>query len=701
LFTFAYGDDADQVMMSNLALFTGGRFYYSPTSLGAIAGALNDANRVVSSNGGMADGACSPPPSESQSIPLAVDSTLKQFSAVVTYVGVPGDVDVHLLTPSGAQVTSTSLSASGSETMAYFQVSDPAPGPWQLVMTNNTTGTVTLKYQVDGLPDDVISYSLAVRSVEGGSIQYPTPIVLEAILEKGLPISGAVLTATVKTPSGAILPIVFRDDGVAPDVFADDGKYSAILDYTENGAYEILVDANNSLNQAVLTYRGKMLAIGPDGSVNPPADVPVGEDFTRSTRLQVMVSGVVPDDHGNTPGTATPIGVDNQDHDGRIDFVGDVDAFRIDGASTSQSLMVRVTNLALGMDPKLVLLGSDMTTTLSQGTLEDNAAPRGYLVLKVARPTNPMYALVSNLTTGTALYSVSAGAEIGVEGSGASLLRIDRWGLKPGKSSDGAITLAGEFLSTSDTLTLEKDGVVLSFNAGSVRQTLDAAGFVKGTLGRYSFRGAKASGSFQMNIGGSSRCKFSVKMSGDYSSLEGVAQMQIRLQAGGFDDDVILGAVLKGDGGTKGASFSSAKDSYISPELFVDSYQIKHLTAGPGKDSLHLAVRLPGAPVYGHQADTLQVKLGFATFEVAPGDWKANAKGTTLQATLSDLLGAGSQVVVKFLPQKRLLSVQASKADLSGCSSAALVGVSFSGYKQSNSLTLQTKSSKSGQQFAF
>ena len=79
----------------------------------------------------------------------------------------------------------------------------------------------------------------ALASLTGSNVAYPAPIVLLATLEKGLPISGAVVTATVKAPNGDVKDLTLTDDGVPPDAVANDGAYSAIFDYTQNGVYEV------------------------------------------------------------------------------------------------------------------------------------------------------------------------------------------------------------------------------------------------------------------------------------------------------------------------------------------------------------------------------------------------------------------------------------------------------------------------------
>jgi len=83
--------------------------------------------------------------------------------------------------------------------------------------------------------------------------------------------------------------------------------------------------------------------------------VPVVENFTVSAQTTVVVSGVRSDDHGNDPGTASLLNTDNLDQWGHIEQPGDRDLFRITVAQ-DMTIVVRVTDLAAGMQPRLRLL---------------------------------------------------------------------------------------------------------------------------------------------------------------------------------------------------------------------------------------------------------------------------------------------------------------------------------------------------------
>ena len=210
-----------------------------------------------------------------------------------------------------------------------------------------------------GLP-----YLAQLHSMLGQDLSYPDPIVLLAFVHTDLNITGAGVIATVKLPDGSSVPILFADDGVAPDPVAGDGDYSAILGYKANGVYNIQVQFDNDAGTAQFVSSAFLPSVGPDGQPVPMAGpTPVGEDFAVSTTLQVVVSNVASDDHGNTPATATAIAALNTPLSGKIDNAGDKDVFRFTTLASGITY-IRVTNLALGMSPRLRVLGPDGNTVL-------------------------------------------------------------------------------------------------------------------------------------------------------------------------------------------------------------------------------------------------------------------------------------------------------------------------------------------------
>jgi len=418
LFTFGYGSDADTGLLQRMAQETGGKFYSAPATLAGLTQAFQDANQLAAPSVGVAAGSVQVQSGALSSIPLFVDSTLNRLTLAVTYQGAPSALGLALVDPMGHPVGGGDCYASGSETLCYFSVDGPSPGTWTL-KASTTNSDVLLVYRVSGSSENAITYAASVSSLTGDVVRYPEPIVLLAVLTKELPISGAVLTATLQGPDGSAAMFPMLDNGVAPDAVADDGLYSAVLDYSVSGVYDVTVQFDNSAHTAHLTYEGLQPSSGPGGKPIPfPPPVPIAENFQRAARLQVTVVGVASDDHGNTQNDATFLPLDNSDLPGRIDYSNDVDVFAV-RTSVAGEVMVSVSNLALGMNPRLRILAADGVTVLDEGDLSTRATPRGYLAVPVhVNAGETIYAEVSHQGSEYGgRYYISAGQRISGDGA--------------------------------------------------------------------------------------------------------------------------------------------------------------------------------------------------------------------------------------------------------------------------------------------
>jgi calcium-activated chloride channel regulator 4 len=414
IFAFGYGYDADEYTLRQMAEQTGGRYYFSPTTLADITKAFADANQQVSGSVGIGGGSASVAPGATQQFAFTVDPSLTVLHAVVTFNGAASAAAVKLLDPFGAEVAPSGTSGTAGSTQVQFSVNDPADGTWQLTITSQAASDLGIAYNIEGGATDTLTYSLSLANLTGTVVQYPDPILLTAVLQKDRPISGAVVTATLTDPHGAVTAINLRDDGQSPDVLANDGHYSAILSYQWDGVYDIFVQMDNSAHQARLTSSGET-AIAEDGSSGSTPDTPITEDFERTASLQVTVQGVLYDDHGNSPGSATWITADNTDTPGRIDYGGDVDAFAFAVPLGATQVHVRVTDFSPDMDPELTLIDTDGATELGSGTLANAQTTGGYLLLTVpATEGTILFATVAHTAAaGTGTYRVSAGPLLG------------------------------------------------------------------------------------------------------------------------------------------------------------------------------------------------------------------------------------------------------------------------------------------------
>ncbi len=413
IFAFGYGGSVDD-RLRQMAEQTGGKYYYSPTTLADITKAFADANQQVSGSVGLGEGSSSLAPSASDSYAFTVDPSLTTLNIVVTYNGGASDALVKLLNPSATEVPPSNTATVGGSTQIQFNVDNPADGVWQLTFTSQTGNTLDVTYNIAAGASDTLTYSLSLANLTGTVVQYPDPVLLTAVLQKDRPIAGAVVTATVTDPIGAVTSISLRDDGQSPDFVADDGHYSAILGYQESGVYNIFVKMDNSAHLAHLTSSGET-AIAEDGSSGTTPDTPIMEDFERTASLQVTVQGVLYDDHGNSPASATWIAADNTDTSGRIDYGGDVDAFAFAVPAGATQVHVRVTDFSPDMDPELTLIDTDGATELASGTLATARTSGGYLLLTApATEGTLLYATVAHTAAdGTGTYRVSGGPLLG------------------------------------------------------------------------------------------------------------------------------------------------------------------------------------------------------------------------------------------------------------------------------------------------
>lgn len=249
-----------------------------------------------------------------------------------------------------------------------------------------------------------ITYEAHLASLLGEDISYPNPIALLAFVNNESLITDMNVTASVEKPNGSISEVIFSDDGIAPDALAGDGLYSAILGYEEDGDFVVTVNFDNNDGSAKYVYTSFAPAIGEDGPVPMPDPVPITENFSVSTSIQISVSGVIPDDHGNTPSESTITATDNEPVPGRIDYAGDKDVFQFEILNT-ETIIVRITNLALGMNPKIRVIGPDQSTVLFESDLNDS--PGDYLQL-------PLVDVPAGITVYVEVFDVSTEASGGL-----------------------------------------------------------------------------------------------------------------------------------------------------------------------------------------------------------------------------------------------------------------------------------------------
>jgi len=418
IFAFSYGAGADTETLGDMAARTKGRLFITDLDLSFVSRAFQEANALATSAFGIASGKNTAPTGTGISVPFIVDSTIKSFNVVVVYKGNRFAAKFYLQSPAfGPQPNFLyDTQESGGETLQIFEVEKPQAGEWKIIAEGNGAA-VPFTYRASGSPRGVTVGFTATRSTFDGNplLVYPYPMVLRASIGLELPILNAAVVAEVTAPDGTVFELAMKDDGTDTDYSANDGVYSLALNYDQSGVYDLLIRATAQAGTA--TQDGSMLQASArtDGAfapIDPP--LPLTEDFQRLESLQIQVTGVVPDDHGNTFEAATPLPSDNiVILPGRIESAGDVDMFEISVPTGSMEMVIRVGNLVFEMEPRLSIFNGSGKLVV-QGTFLDAQAKAGYLALIV--PTSggeTLFASVSHmLPEGTGWYQISAGQVI-------------------------------------------------------------------------------------------------------------------------------------------------------------------------------------------------------------------------------------------------------------------------------------------------
>jgi uncharacterized repeat protein (TIGR02543 family) len=348
---------------------------------------------------------------------LAVDASLDEVDFKFAYSGEAITAVLTLTNPAGALLpinpaTDCKTYGAGANAVTNCWVSylNPA-GDWTVSFTP-TADNVLVDYEAGVAPEGQTTYRAALAAVDGDVVEYPQPIVLQATASRGYPIGGLNAIGWVHEPDGVVNAVAFHDDGIAPDTIADDGAYSAYVDYTAGGERRITVHFNNSDSAGFYTDKGLM-------TTGSPPLTTISENFERYAEVQVTVQDWQADDHANWPDDpnwpATALTLDNVPAQGRIDSANDVDVFAITVPNDyTDTLGVRINRLGLGMDPYIVAYAADYAWQFER-SLDSTPTTDEQLFFPIdATPGKTCYIEVRHrsetATTGT--YNVSAGPNL-------------------------------------------------------------------------------------------------------------------------------------------------------------------------------------------------------------------------------------------------------------------------------------------------
>ncbi len=187
-----------------------------------------------------------------------------------------GKLTLTLKTPSGTVITPTSLPAgvtyTANEGEGEASYTIPAnfaglAGTWTSTVTANAATSDAVYQEVA-----TNSQMSAIVDVQGGTNDDTSSIRATVKVSGPVAIGNATVLADVYSiTTGAAVKsgLVLKDDGVAPDIKANDGRYSISLADLPNGEYDIVVTASAATGQSVYTTKGNT-KMGPNGT-----DVPV------------------------------------------------------------------------------------------------------------------------------------------------------------------------------------------------------------------------------------------------------------------------------------------------------------------------------------------------------------------------------------------------------------------------------------------
>lgn len=391
-----------------IAQRTGGSYAATPqlpAALFALMAAEEQQSPLVSSviaQGERANAAATP-------IQLTIDSALQTLDLLVVQPESAAKA-LQLRDPQGNRYALSECQTLLDYTVCRQQVpaAQMAVGRWA-IESSNSNEAFSLSYRISGLYNGRVPLTSSLDQLNGRVFHYPEAIAIAAALQRELPVAQAGVTAHLTLPDGTSHPVTLRDDGLAPDGIADDGIYSALLGYRQFGRYTLNVSFDNREGRATTSAAGLNLAPAPPIGDQPieEAGEALGENFQRTLVATFYMAGLQADDHGDTAASATPLLSNNSDVAGSIDLAGDRDRFRLT-AERNGTFVVRVSDLALDMYPRLRLLAADGQTERSSHTWTGS----GYLWTSFTLAAGEtLYAEVSHYDANAVggLYKISVG----------------------------------------------------------------------------------------------------------------------------------------------------------------------------------------------------------------------------------------------------------------------------------------------------
>ena len=166
LFTLGYSEDSPGETLSTLAENTGGRFYYSPTTMDSIQAVFLAANCAVGALTGMASGSSTAPAGQNANFSCYVDPTIGSLSAVAGFTGEEGDVTFTWRGPKGLLSETVTCNPAGTNVSCFGSIppgviQSQGLGSYELLAANHTGNDIKVTPIWWGLPWKIRGHTIS------------------------------------------------------------------------------------------------------------------------------------------------------------------------------------------------------------------------------------------------------------------------------------------------------------------------------------------------------------------------------------------------------------------------------------------------------------------------------------------------------------------------------------------------------------
>lgn len=362
--TYAVGDDADLVLLADLASRTGGDYRGRISVSGINENTISALSWIPSQVG--YSGAKQFELLQGQSGSFLVNPTDKMVGLAVYGINL-GLNAIVLRNPQG-QVVQPRVEPLDDAPYAvlYYEVLSSQltnqNGYWTVDNKSGNQIRVTpVRYDGGNAKE-----SMLMQIAPSNRVAYPNPVFITAHLRGTSYYTGLHVRGLVICTSGDTVGIDMNDDGRNGDAVANDGVYTGkFTSYTQDGHYLAQVEMDNSLGNAKSTYIGT--SRNDSVQFGPLIGYPL--EFIDSRGFDIY--GTKSDDYSEPPQNLTALIAGAKGVFGRIDFNQDLDGFTLAGLDYYQSILMNIE--ASDSGGVVSIIGSDPLNVIETHHLEKGA----------------------------------------------------------------------------------------------------------------------------------------------------------------------------------------------------------------------------------------------------------------------------------------------------------------------------------------